>query len=81
MKIIGSSQGMPSIATQARTAAQAVARDVAAGMPRRTAEAVEALKEICSECEFFTGSRCEKCGCILKWKMKMAEEHCPIGKW
>jgi|ERR1051326_4596749 hypothetical protein len=36
---------------------------------------------ICQSCEFFTGTTCLKCGCITKFKTKLATEHCPIQKW
>jgi len=36
---------------------------------------------ICKGCEWFTGSRCTKCGCVMRWKTKLATESCPIGKW
>lgn len=32
-------------------------------------------------CEFFTGTTCRKCGCVAKFKTKLATETCPIGKW
>lgn len=36
---------------------------------------------ICYICEFFTGTSCEKCGCVARWKTKLATEKCPMGKW
>ena len=37
---------------------------------------------ICKDCEFFTeNSRCEKCGCFMKIKARVATVACPIGKW
>ena len=37
---------------------------------------------LCSGCEFLTeGNRCEKCGCFMKTKHKLAYASCPIGKW
>lgn len=36
---------------------------------------------VCSTCEEFNNNRCNKCGCYLKLKAKMATEKCPLGKW
>ena len=38
--------------------------------------------DLCSGCEFLTDSnKCEKCGCFMKVKHKLAFASCPIGKW
>ena len=38
--------------------------------------------EICNSCEFITdNNRCEKCGCFMKLKTRVATVACPIGKW
>ena len=37
---------------------------------------------LCSGCEFLTETnKCEKCGCFMKVKHKLAYASCPIGKW
>ena len=38
---------------------------------------------ICRLCEFQTtnGSRCTKCGCFIKPKVRLIEEKCPESKW
>ena len=37
---------------------------------------------LCQGCEFLTeGNRCQKCGCFMKVKHKLAFAKCPIGKW
>ena len=37
---------------------------------------------ICSQCEFLKKhTRCEKCGCFMKVKTRLATARCPIGKW
>ena len=36
---------------------------------------------ICNECNHFTGSRCEKCGCNTRIKTKLKGESCPEAKW
>ena len=38
--------------------------------------------DLCSSCEFLTDTnRCEKCGCPMLGKYKLAQSSCPIGKW
>ena len=37
---------------------------------------------LCFGCEFLTDmNKCEKCGCFMKVKHKLAYAKCPIGKW
>jgi hypothetical protein len=38
---------------------------------------------ICAGCEEFEveTSRCQKCGCHMKGKARMAVAKCPLGKW
>ncbi len=74
---------LPSLLTRAANLTQAVARDVAAGMPRRTGEEIAAIMAACRACQFWRESdgSCAQCGCPLKRKAPMAMENCPIGKW
>ena len=37
--------------------------------------------DICSSCEFLNNNKCDKCGCFMKVKHKLAMASCPIGKW
>ncbi len=37
--------------------------------------------DLCSSCEFLKDNKCQKCGCFMKVKHKMAIAKCPIGKW
>ena len=37
--------------------------------------------EICSECPFMKGSKCEACGCNISLKAKVATAKCPRGFW
>jgi hypothetical protein len=37
--------------------------------------------DLCSGCEFLKDNKCEKCGCFMKVKHKLAMAKCPIGKW
>ena len=37
--------------------------------------------DICSGCEFLNDNKCDKCGCFMKVKHKLAMASCPEGKW
>ena len=37
--------------------------------------------DICLGCEFLKDNKCEKCGCFMKVKHKLAMASCPVGKW
>ena len=37
--------------------------------------------DLCSGCEFLKDDKCEKCGCFMKVKHKLAMASCPVGKW
>ena len=37
--------------------------------------------DLCSGCEFLNDNKCEKCGCFMKVKHKLAMASCPVGKW
>ena len=38
--------------------------------------------DLCTSCEFLTEENtCQKCGCFMKVKHKLAFASCPIGKW
>ena len=37
--------------------------------------------DLCSGCEFLKDNKCEKCGCFMKVKHKLAMAKCPIDKW
>ena len=37
--------------------------------------------DLCRGCEFLKDDKCEKCGCFMKVKHKLAMAKCPIGKW
>jgi len=41
----------------------------------------DARLAICSDCVFFTGVRCTRCGCFMKVKTKLEHASCPEGKW
>ena len=37
--------------------------------------------DICQGCEFLNNNKCDKCGCYMKVKTRVATARCPIGKW
>jgi len=37
--------------------------------------------DLCTGCEFLNNNKCEKCGCFMKVKHKLAMASCPVGKW
>ena len=37
--------------------------------------------DICTACEFLNNNKCEKCGCFMRVKHKLAMASCPEGKW
>ena len=45
-------------------------------------EVLKARWALCLSCEFLTdANKCEKCGCFMKVKHKLAHASCPVGKW
>ena len=59
-----------------RTAPQAVKRNII-----HDEEVLKMRWDLCSGCEFLKDNKCEKCGCFMKVKHKLAMASCPIGKW
>jgi hypothetical protein len=52
----------------------------AAGFPIAQDEVIENRRGLCSNCEFWTGKTCKKCGCSgLKWFLSTSK--CPLSKW
>jgi hypothetical protein len=74
---------LPPLTTMAANLAGAIARDLKAGRPRRTAEQVDAIIGICKSCEKWrpTDRRCSLCGCYMQHKAAWATEHCKLNKW
>ena len=63
---------------------KAVRRWISAGRPVRDEdEQRHILTEVCPPCEFIVNGSCSKCGCILKAKVYMDTEKCPLPepKW
>ena len=48
-----------------------------------TEEAIEARLAICVTCDRYLAQakRCKECGCFMKFKSRLRNEHCPLGKW
>ena len=59
-----------------RTAPESVKRNVI-----HDEEVLKMRWDICSGCEFLNNNKCEKCGCFMKIKHKLAIASCPEGKW
>lgn len=70
----------PSAKQQLRNFKQ-TAKDVIRNPRLCTQEEKNSRLNICKTCEYFTGSRCKKCGCFLQTKAKFKAAHCPIRKW
>lgn len=70
--------------------AKAVATHISTGAKTRTDDEVNALLEICQNCEHYNaeGRYCHVCGCrctngsnAFFNKLRMESQHCPRGKW
>ena len=59
-----------------RTAPKAVKRNII-----HDEEVLKMRWDLCSGCEFLNNNKCEKCGCFMKVKYKLAMASCPEGKW
>ena len=44
-------------------------------------EVIKMRWDLCTGCEFLNDNKCDKCGCFMKVKHKLAMASCPIGKW
>ena len=58
------------------TAPQAVKRNII-----HDEEVLKMRWDLCSGCEFLKVDKCQKCGCFMKVKHKLAMAKCPIDKW
>jgi hypothetical protein len=76
---------MPPVATQIKNAAVALVKvtsTVTSGNPIvAPEEEIEKRKTICESCEFLNGHRCAKCGCVFNYKIRLATQRCPVGRW
>lgn len=73
----------PSIIKQGSSFGKAAIKQLAAGMPRRSAEKIAAAMRICKQCPSYVADaeRCKKCGCRMPAKIKWATTSCPLKKW
>ena len=44
-------------------------------------EVLKTRWDLCLGCEFLKDDKCEKCGCFMRVKHKLAIASCPVGKW
>jgi len=72
-----------SILAMAGSASEAVARKLLGRGGTRPLEEQARIIAVCGRCEHFSDGRCAACGCVLKWKISMIGEHCPLDppKW
>ncbi len=67
--------------------AAAVVRWLEAKMPLRPDHEIARILEMCTQCAHYENNTCKLCGCRLAGrnalfaKVRMATEHCPIGRW
>ena len=59
-----------------RTAPKAVKRNMI-----HDEEVLKMRWDLCLGCEFLKDDKCQKCGCFMKVKHKLAQASCPVGKW
>jgi len=77
----------PSLPQKAATVATAAMRWVKGGFALSNEATVSARSEICKSCKNYDATGygglggCLNCGCIIPTKVRLATEHCPIGKW
>jgi len=80
-------QQFPSLTEEVKNAAMALMRVskaiVEGEKVRTTEEEVRKRLKICesNKCGQFFKSRCLKCGCYTKLKIKLYTESCPLGYW
>src|SRR4051812_25487208 len=72
---------LPHLFERAGNLAKAGGRVAKAIVTRKKVRVSKEEKErrlaICHACEWFQANTCMKCGCVAKWKTKLATEHCP----
>jgi hypothetical protein len=75
---------LPGRIADAAGAAARVIRAAASGSPVLADPAETARRlAICGGCESLEGGRCAKCGCVMRFKARLATEagRCPAGRW
>jgi len=71
----------PSVVEQAKSASKAAAQFARSGFKRLTQEEHDARLEQCDSCPDFKKGRCMRCGCYMKLKAWLPQQHCLLGKW
>lgn len=73
----------PNIISQLFSFSKAVIKQVAAGCPAASDEAIKKRAETCSACPSLNKEeyRCGECGCYLKYKIPWATSECPLNRW
>lgn len=76
-------ESYPPVLERAGNAAKSLGRAVASGFAAVDAAERDRRLATCRECEHFDAGpgRCRLCGCVARWKARLATEHCPIAKW
>jgi len=72
------------MAKSAAKAAIATAKAAISGEAVTVPADVEASRQaVCAACEHWDGekARCKQCGCFTNFKIKLATQSCPLGKW
>ena len=52
-----------------------------AGMPLTNQKDLQTRLGTCKTCEHFKGGLCDKCGCVIFVKARLATSQCPDNKW
>lgn len=75
----------PSTATMAKNLAfsfiNVVGEAFKTGKVMATKDQIESRMAQCNSCPFRKDTRCSKCGCVLTYKVGLAAEGCPVGRW
>ncbi len=73
----------PSPGRKALNLAKAIAKHVAAGLPRASDDVIQDRLAICHACEHYDEGICNVCGCRLDVKTSWADQSCPLDppKW
>ena len=54
-------------------------------MSESIVQTIKSRFEICKKCPHLSpsglGLKCVKCGCLIKLKISVKSQECPIGKW
>ena len=75
-----------SFAERAFSFTRSALRHVVRGSPPADQGEIDRRMVICRGCEFFTGSTCLQCGCLVNSrrflnKLAWTDQECPIGRW